>query len=1162
MSVKALTYSDALISAVIHDGTYTDAAKNKTYTLKDIFSKEKKAAKFVNAEKLYTTAVQNFEEAKQILSKKDDPEAMARLLRAVQIIENADIKSSPLQAKRNFIIAFFSRRYGDLNKHQTILDESKKIIQEHLQDYLVVKAKDNSEFRSFAEKFSKGGFEQIDQMLSLVTNPFNKYSWYSSLIAKKKTLKVFCKFCAHWHNVKNALRSDNIELANKELDLLLGHPYLSQFVTTDNRSKSTKEERLDFLQGTLPFTHLINATNDSEHQNIIERLHTLQPTIERLMVGNPSLKKLWLQLRAPYLYPIKTYFWENDFNKFWGKSFKEFCSHPDIKPFAKFILKPDKGVIGLSAPFATPLTERQALHKLSENNNELMKQCLSLQPKPHIPTSSSAIDYSPIKLGTSEYIASAAPSKKQVRPYFDELFAHNSNVIVNLHTDSPNIIKLILDSHNEVLHYPGIKIALVNKTTTEVANTTQTITEATIKVTINNTPVEYKVLQLNDWKADAPPDSRALAALHEKTVAAEETFGKPITVSCEDGVAKTSTFIMYHHLRNDPPIQDPYWGGTMTPQHYENPVSVLTQYRRCRETSHDPVHFAAVIGLEPEESYIPSQPLPPETYSGKDIRQILSEGSLSSANQTLSFQDLIHHESFLSSPKLYNETYKIMKEAASKVEKGDMSAMPTLYRCHAVLNSKHVSKLHAEAIKKHEKSRFFVISSASFLAFERKIPELFNKHFDEYMKARQANSTSLGDLERKLAKSSERIQKFITAFDDPNSKDEYTDDVPGQVTKWHNEMKSLVVGGKIRQAEKVWNKILTYLHERSRYPKNLKGKIALEHLLWGDPPLYKHILPVKFYYDYYNYFGSLRYVIDEIDSNPKLLDKLFPYLIGGCFENKNERDYNMRDFVKDHVSGPTKDLYNTIKLNDEVYTSYNLTGRQHREEKHFLTKFLNFGYERIIKHKDFEKHFQTLKNLSQTNLNTSSVLLDDKAYFIENFSENNSPNVLFDYFNRLSAQNIRTVVGLQSGIESHLPQTIGESVSIKDMTIKLAKTSLEKDGECLTFQVTRFGKTKEYSWLKPKSDLIGKENVNNLREFNRLVIKFAPKNPPSLAIIADNDEYSSLFAIYHRHREKTARSPVSSVAQYRALRSGINNKETLATLFAALNKDKIEREER
>lgn len=613
-------------------------------------------------------------------------------------------------------------------------------------------------------------------------------------------------------------------------------------------------------------------------------------------------------------------------------------------------------------------------------------------------------------------------------------------------------------------------------------------------------------------------------------------------------MTNTSTFILYHHLRSPHGLRDSYWGGSTIRQEYENPINLIAEYKRWNAMKDTPEQLAVILGDIPNTTKLLKQAkttqrelLKKDSYSPVEIRSIL----ISDDNNQ--FKRLMTDKGFLNSPTLYQEALTLFNQAKASVKSGDLTAMPQLYRCYAVIESAQVTSSPIK-VKRNFIQRGFSTDLRKRETALEESKKLFKQHFPNYIQARVANSADATEIEQKVARAIDRLRIVFK---------------PEKTIK----LETALVEHQDKKAQKIWSQLTHPRIVLDTYEK-------MEHFLFNDVPV-SHLSKDKSYmYRFSAYADEIeKIVIAHPEEYVKWIRLQANMLMSSNHStwknNKSTRDQYFEEFLSQSTIPELRELaplVSGVVINSEKYAHFE------KRKMNYTNALENLGYKNL---------FTNIQNMRKSNKDRPRVFLDNKVYRGEVHHTDNS---LREYFATLSSQDIKVIVDLKSPLEGKIPKKLGNSVTESGTTVTCKSIDQDPAGTCYTYEVVGQGIKSTFQWIKPSQNLEGPDNINNLRAFSRFVEKYHTDVNPLAVTSKDNESLSQFILYYHlsrrddnprkvqmEHRQgngisytykkvsTTKTNPIQSMVEYRLARNGVENIETLASVMGALWEDKKER---
>lgn len=515
------------MKSIIQDGEAQDAngTVHNYNTLRD-----HRHSNFLKLDGLYDVALKVLKKAAKKVEKTNDEQAMQQLVRAFEIVTSKEVTSSPTCKQRNKANKFFSELMGDLRKHNNEIKHAEKVLSTHFETFL--KAKHNIQLTSqLEEKFYPQSY-RCDVILSLC--------------GIKK---------AEWQAIKNdMIRGQTMDASNDWADLITK-------ILNKIPQLKTRQNVEDFLLGRKKFQHFFEPKTPQE-----ARIYAQIDTIEALVADKPQLQKEWLKAQTQ---------WVNGNNKAFYKTIHSIVKKTKNKELQSILSKP------------YTFKNDRAYRRYADHEAAFENTSAKADRYTHTLSKTTDLNLNTVALDSSTYIASAAPRKQNAEAYFEQLEKTNTRIIVDLTDDSESRLPLLPQEKGQEVTYGKTKITLLDQKSLEFPHQESPLTESVIEVRRDGTIIRYKIFHLHGWEKDQPAEHNALRILHNRIVFSEDNFGPRIAAFCTDGGARTSSFLLSHHLRRN--------------IHQKRPLEVYLQYSQHRPTkmSKDQYHAAVKAATEP-----------------------------------------------------------------------------------------------------------------------------------------------------------------------------------------------------------------------------------------------------------------------------------------------------------------------------------------------------------------------------------------------------------------------------------------------------------------------------------------------------------------------------------------------------------------------------------
>lgn len=544
-----VNYNPTFISNAITNG-FAVNTEGQMYNFDELIA----ADNFKNSDQLYDIAHKILKNSISTLNKKDNVQAMERVVRAYAIIQDPTIKSSPLNKERPEWKKTLARFwFGDIRDRINKINESIKIFKSHFETYL--KAKHN---------IRSNNIHEVDLLERLHTHSHRVEVMLKELGVSKK----------EWDTFKQEVTDTNLNQANAHWNTFLN----SVKRLSNPRFKNIKKVE-KFLLGDLPLLNFVKPADAFE-----ARCFSQISTLESIFSNNPKYNDEWLK--------AQTYLIRGNHKKFHDK-LKSLVSKTGKRDLYKILFNPytaPKRRRNYVSPLEGKNTQEEIKEALTQNNLFNKTVTAARNNKLKIPKSPGT-DISGVTLNNKAYLAGAAPRENNVDAYFDTLEINDTRIIVDLKNDfepSMNQFHLLPIGLGQKVKHGNTEITLTSQHNTEIESPNeylQNVTISTILVNRNGKKTSYQHIQLNHLPKDAAPSVDVLKDIHRQINEAKNAeFGTRFIVQCDDGKARTSTFLLSYHLAETNSNETP-----------TNPLDLYVQYRQYRSATKNVDQFAAAI---------------------------------------------------------------------------------------------------------------------------------------------------------------------------------------------------------------------------------------------------------------------------------------------------------------------------------------------------------------------------------------------------------------------------------------------------------------------------------------------------------------------------------------------------------------------------------------
>ncbi|MFA6915574.1 MAG: protein-tyrosine phosphatase family protein [Parachlamydiales bacterium] len=475
------------------------------------------------------------ESGEYLKSHPGDLKAMKQLLRAYDFLRTQEDRI--INKKRSIVRNIYTRIWGSVNEYKNNIQFAEKAMLGQFNTYL--KAHSSLSETPSIEKRLKDHIMDIEYNLDA--------------FGVKKT---------NWNKVKEHIIHNQPNQAEVVWKTILED--VSKKAGKLNLSGPEEIEK--YLLGSIPIKKLIKSKGPE-----FARFCARYDELENISLQSPSLRKLWIKSQV---FAIK-----GD-NKNFEKSIMKFCKEAKNDEISNYFFVKPKLVDNEVKNALRQGDYNVVFSNLTINNNDFFNRIdahamqLGQPDRSHL----GKLNLQTVALGKNNYIASAAPKNdRQVEAYFDALEAGDTSIIVDLKGDFETKMQrfsLLPEKEGEKKIFGETTVKLIKNRTYDVVGAWEnvaSINRIRIEVTRpDGSTKEYRIFRLNNWEENSPPDLVALRTL-DKNVrdVMGKKYGSNVAVQCADGYTRTATFLMYHHLQNEPKAR---------------PLGTYLEYRRLRPT--------------------------------------------------------------------------------------------------------------------------------------------------------------------------------------------------------------------------------------------------------------------------------------------------------------------------------------------------------------------------------------------------------------------------------------------------------------------------------------------------------------------------------------------------------------------------------------------------